>query len=463
MKHASVFVLFLSTFSRVTNVTKSAPSARNFWSSRPPPFRPEFGEIVDNINAPFVELPFDAWKEPNLVIEGTHSKEDLCSLEFMARFGRPLFWTFLESGSDYKAITLAMSKLELRLEGSAQFALQDSTKGKPLSYSELIPLLAARVDLTFESNRDEAVLLEGLLVASSMRTVYSVPQHRQYLRGGYPSEPFLAEAAARAMFEIITEGESKVIEKSIKEIIGKYKNIVPSAVTAWCERGLIDKGIRGELVARMLCTLAHDISILRTLPLDIVANRRVSFSKMIPKWIKRVLKARPSNMAGETLEEAFKDGYVHFTPFVKAEIQDYWNMPKADIVIPMCICRDANPTRWCMTAILIQVKNRVDKQPILIDAQRTFGFFTKSTTKEYNEHPYITITMELEMLTCEQRKAPQPQPQSKAKPVSTVKAKQGSKGKGKEHETAMPATPERNLAPASSFVTRRSQCELSFT
>ncbi|KAG6892469.1 hypothetical protein C0995_003568, partial [Termitomyces sp. Mi166 len=152
-------------------------------------------------------------------------------------------------------------------------------------------------------------------------------------------------------------------------------------------------------------------------------------------------------MAGETLEEAFKDGYVHFTPFVKAAIQDYWNMPKADLVIPVCICRDANPTRWCMTAVFIQVKNRVDEQPILIDAQRTFGFFTKSTTKEYNERPYITIAMELGMLTPEQRKAPQPQPQSKAKPVSTVKGKQGSKGKGKEHETAMPATPERNLAP----------------
>ncbi|KAG6870360.1 hypothetical protein C0995_013536 [Termitomyces sp. Mi166 len=222
MKRAPVFVLFLSTFSRLS---KFAPSARNFWSSRLPPSTSEFGEVVDHINAPFVELPFDAWKEPNLVIEGTHSKEDICSLKFMARFGRPMFWALLETGDNHDAITLAMSKLRLRLEDLPRFPLEDPTKDKPPSYSELIPLLAARVDLTFESNRDEAVLLEGLLVASSMRTVYSVPQHRQYLRGGYPSEPFLAEAAARAMFEIITEGESEVTEKSIKEIIGKYKNI----------------------------------------------------------------------------------------------------------------------------------------------------------------------------------------------------------------------------------------------
>ncbi|KAG6892788.1 hypothetical protein C0995_002409, partial [Termitomyces sp. Mi166 len=187
-------------------------------------------------------------------------------------------------------------------------------------------------------------------------------------------------------------------------------------------------------------------------------------------------------MVGETLEKAFKDGYVHFTQFVNAgdnstitdeaayllftraaAIQGYWNMPKADLVIPVCICPDANPTRWSMTAILIQVKNRVDKQPILIDAQQTFGFFTKSTMKKYNKHPYITIVMELGMLTPQQRKAPQPHPQLKAKQVLMVEGKQGSKGKekqgskgkgkqglkekGKEHETAMPATPKRNLAP----------------
>ncbi|KAG6858150.1 hypothetical protein C0995_002249 [Termitomyces sp. Mi166 len=63
--------------------------------------------------------------------------------------------------------------------------------------------------------------------------------------------------------------------------------------------------------------------------------------------------------------------------------------------------------------------------------------------------------MELGMLTPQQRKAPQPHSQSKAKQASTVEGKQGSKGKGKQrskgkgkqHETAMPATPKRNLAP----------------
>ncbi|KAG6863781.1 hypothetical protein C0993_010383, partial [Termitomyces sp. T159_Od127] len=174
MTDAPVFTLFLSTYSRLS---ESAPIVRNFWSSRPK--SSQSAESDDNLNAPFVELPFDTWKNPILVTEGSHSTEEICSLKFMARFGRPLFWTLLEqseSADEDSAMTYAMSKLQLHVE--------HSTREKPCDYvlNELIPLLAARVDLTFESNRDEAVYLEGLLVASSMRTVYSVPQHRQYLR-----------------------------------------------------------------------------------------------------------------------------------------------------------------------------------------------------------------------------------------------------------------------------------------
>jgi len=48
--------------------------------------------------------------------------------------------------------------------------------------------------LLHESADQEAKLVEG-----HMRVAYSVPKHRQYLRGRTPSEPVLAEAAARIM------------------------------------------------------------------------------------------------------------------------------------------------------------------------------------------------------------------------------------------------------------------------
>ncbi|KNZ71504.1 hypothetical protein J132_09412 [Termitomyces sp. J132] len=450
MMGAPVFALFLSTYSRLSEF---APSSRNFWSGRPLATDPQGSD--DNMNAPFVELPFDAWKESSLVIEGTHSAEEICSLKFMARFGRPLFWTILEntpSADHNETIKYAMSKLELRLEGPNAMP-KDPKADQPPNYpAQLLPALAVRVDLTFESNRDEAVLLEGLLVASSMRTVYSVPKHRQYLRGGYSSEPFVAEAAARAIFQwcyntALGKASDLSPADKIAKITAMYKSSIPPALSVWLDRGLIDKGTRGELVARTLCTLAHDIAILENPDHENVkavigcSISTITFSKMIrvedflralisKEFIDRVLDARSSNLGGKKLRDAFKDGYVHFTQFVKAgdkstitdeavyllflrgaAIQGYGNMVSADLVIPVWIPTNNSqyPDRWSMSAIFIQVKNRVNKQFILIDAQETFQFFTRPQTQTGRKLPYITIAMELGILAAEQKKAPQPE------------------------------------------------------
>ena len=48
----------------------------------------------------------------------------------------------------------------------------------------------------------ESAEREVRLVEVHMRVTYSVPSHRQHLRGGTPSEPVLAEAAARIMSEM---------------------------------------------------------------------------------------------------------------------------------------------------------------------------------------------------------------------------------------------------------------------
>ncbi|KAF8334009.1 uncharacterized protein EI90DRAFT_497595 [Cantharellus anzutake] len=39
----------------------------------------------------------------------------------------------------------------------------------------------------------------GQMAASHIRTVFSIPQHCEYMRSRYPSEPWLAEAAAQEM------------------------------------------------------------------------------------------------------------------------------------------------------------------------------------------------------------------------------------------------------------------------
>ncbi|KAG6898440.1 hypothetical protein C0993_006864, partial [Termitomyces sp. T159_Od127] len=334
----------------------------------------------------------------------------------------------------------------------------------------LIPALALRVDLTFESNRDEAVRLEGLLVASSMRIVYSVPQHRQYLRDGYPSEPFLAEAAARAIFKhcrirALGHRRLKWTKERIDAIIEKYKDVIPSAVSAWLERGLIDKGTREELVARILYTLAHDIAILKNSSFTSLDDD-VSFSRMIPvvdflcaliseEYIESVLHAKPrpgTSGIRQTLKETFQGAFIHLTHFVKAgdkqtmtdeafyllfirgaAIQGDQNMNSADLAFPVWMPRHRSdkPNRWNMTGLWVQIENRVDKAFFHIDVQKTFQFFTSHKSDGHEALPYITIGAQLRVLATEQKST------GKAEEERKTKETQGTKElKGKEKEEA---------------------------
>ena len=114
--------------------------------------------------------------------------------------------------------------------------------------------LGIRPMLEFEPLRESANQ-EAKLVEGHMRVAYSMPKHRQYLRGGAPSEPVLAEAASRRIMNDMT---------SLLHTVGNY-----------LKNGLVSKGERGELVARLLLTLAHD----KCVKLD---RKKAQYSKPIP-------------------------------------------------------------------------------------------------------------------------------------------------------------------------------------
>ncbi|KAF7776473.1 hypothetical protein Agabi119p4_4866 [Agaricus bisporus var. burnettii] len=405
-----VFTLFLSSDFRLSEYSTSA---RNFWSSRL--LSSSSKSCNENLNPPFVELPFDVWKTSSIVTEGSHSADEICSPAFMARFGRPMFWANFEwpYAKDDRIVDLAMWKFELRFE--------DPTRKQRSDYPsyELIPLLAARLDLTFKSDQDEAVYLEQVLVASGMRTVYSVPEHRQYLCGGYPSEPFLTEAASRVMFAYFKH-QTKFVGQDITTIISYYKKNIPEAICNWIWGGLIDEGSRGELVARMFCTLAHDFSILKKLSIDDICF--LSFSQMVPvvdffhaliapELVDKILDARPQNTEGRPLKEVFQDAYIHFTQFVKADnkpvisdeaayllftraaaIRSCGTLADVDLIIPVWIRGEGNPDRWSMTAVFIQVNHcGTARRSIHSDVQEKYTFFSGGNGRR----PYITIAMQL--------------------------------------------------------------------
>lgn len=74
-----------------------------------------------------------------------------------------------------------------------------------------------------------------------MRIAFTAPRHRLYLYSGTPSEPILAEAAARLMDQWRTRID-----------------YTAASLQRYLETGLIEKGLRGELIARVLLTDTYD-------------------------------------------------------------------------------------------------------------------------------------------------------------------------------------------------------------
>jgi len=277
----------------------------------------------------------------------------------------------------------------------------------------IIAAASIRVMFDFEPRREEATILEGRLIQGHMRIAYSVPRHREYFRSGTPSEPVLAEAAAQILNSLDDRGEDSHTFGAISRILSN---------------GLISKGERGELVARLLLTLVHDKCIRAR---SIESRKLAQYSQPIPlltflealvgkEHMEKLKNAIPNNNVtnGQTLEEAFKHAKVNFTHFVKGAdntiISDFaaWaalvrNMGfqcanrqyLIDLLIPILLW-DRELSRWVVSALLIQVKNRLNPRPVTIDIDK-LGFFSNTDAApedqrdEANTRPYITIVMEL--------------------------------------------------------------------
>jgi len=188
-----------------------------------------------------------------------------------------------------------------------------------------IAIVAQRLLLEFKPDITAARTMEEELVASHMRVVYSVPQHGEYMYTGSPTEPILSNAAAILMNRRKTTGDGPF---DALEILSKLFN-----------RGMTLQGDRNELIGRLLDILAID---------NAIKNSRTSFSSpktlfhsspvrvvdylkhfVSQRFLQQVLCSTPMNtgkidptLVGVTLEEMFKDCWVHTSHYVKADDDD---------------------------------------------------------------------------------------------------------------------------------------------
>ncbi|KIY47465.1 hypothetical protein FISHEDRAFT_74576 [Fistulina hepatica ATCC 64428] len=249
-----IFVVFLSTVGSLDAGSLDVGSSDVFGRSVD-----TFSSAREFVSAkhfpPYTALPFDLFAHEDKVQVGRLTLKGISSFRHLMKFGRPL-WHALHKGggSDAKIMTLARGKLTGKVSMEIAFDPHhgDPTNGiwemtaAPLEdtaeeVSRMLALVGARVLLTFNPASETARQQEAELVRNHMRIAFSIPEHREYMMTGAPSEPVLAEAAAIEMYER---------NVSLIQIISKHTS-----------RGLIEKGERGGLVARALLIRAFDFAV----------------------------------------------------------------------------------------------------------------------------------------------------------------------------------------------------------
>ncbi|KAH7920465.1 hypothetical protein BV22DRAFT_1181105, partial [Leucogyrophana mollusca] len=379
-----IFAIFLSTNS---NINQLAPQGSLAKSAR-------MRQHSNTLHAPVTETPFDC--SPAMEIDpGEFKLPDLSKVEFMARFGRPLLWTMLPAGNmsegNISSLIIDFARAKLICHNNIGMPVADMPS---IAKTAILDVLLC---LDFEPSREAAKARQTELVASHMQTAFSMPSDRSYLRSGYPSEPILAEAAARQMDEL--QQQSPGI------------NVMATLLKERFTSGLIDRGLRGELVWRQLVMEAYLRAIRTEQKEHYVFSRGCGLITFIKElftetYTGQILSSVPDNVHSTTnFVDAFKDAQVRFTHFGKmaddtgatspallaAFIQGMaiicWDLQDlVDLVIPNDPLAVSS-----MTGILMQVKLRRNTGPVSKYAvdQKVVGLFTHTEDQDVL-NPYIT-------------------------------------------------------------------------
>ncbi|EMD36058.1 hypothetical protein CERSUDRAFT_96284 [Gelatoporia subvermispora B] len=425
-----IFFIFLSTNS---NIALLAPPKHRSTSNA---VRRHFDSLV----APFTETAFDC--SPNFPLSHTgYTLKRISTVQFMAQFGRPL-WHSLLRGSNaergrakgkQQPVPVAKELLDLarvkliacgdQLHSNNDSGDQDiSDRWSPAVRRALADI---RVSLVYEPSREKTYDELSTLVASHMRTAFTVPGHREYMRSGYPSEPILAEAAAQELYLLKASDRTK------------GPTTLAAIAAEALRHDLCSPGERGEVVGRILLTLAYDAAVERAHRESDSSGGPVNYSAGCPliyfiqelftqEHAEEILTSLPDNVpitgdestqepSRKTFKEAFKNAYVRFThfgrlgddggittlalfaAFLRGQAQmGHPTQAQIDAAIPVVLKID-NICEKNMTVLLISFKRR------LVEGTRaeynicadSLNVFFHSQEPSFTKRPYVALVMEL--------------------------------------------------------------------
>jgi hypothetical protein len=281
-----------------------------------------------------------------------------------------------------------------------------------------LAVLSCRLNLEIDPSLEAGRRIQAQLVERRMATAYSIPSHGEYMHSGYPSEPLLAEAAARRMAKISVHDHD---ENGRGDAMAR--KLLPHL-----RSGLVDKGERGELVARLLLMLTQDKAVevqhARAKELS-NAYGKVLYSSEVPvnDFMKTLLpyaweeirQSTPDNCDGQTFENAFNDAVVRFTHFGRAG-DDYAISSAAacaafirgmafqcrsrqgliGIMVPVLLKRSAKLGEEVMSGIFISITDSgpASRKARVFD-ETEISFFPREEDATLWPRPYIALALEL--------------------------------------------------------------------
>jgi hypothetical protein len=188
--------------------------------------------------------------------------------------------------------------------------------------------LDIRVLIEFDPIRANSRDMQAKLVQSYMRCVFNIPASREFVWSGYPSEPVLSEAAAQLLNS--TDQTKGILHRAPEILEDAFKS------------GFLAKGERGEIVARTLLTVAHDLAVLKNSkplygPRFHRPIRLLDFLKNLVSYElwEKIQNAKPYYAYPEdpTLKVAFANTWMNFSHFVHLGDHESFNLKYASALL----------------------------------------------------------------------------------------------------------------------------------
>ncbi|KAF8340879.1 hypothetical protein F5887DRAFT_1225825 [Amanita rubescens] len=324
-----------------------------------------------SLNVPIIETPFDCY--PKKVPKGQLSLNETTSIDFLARFGRPLYWTLLEKARREDG-SISETNLQAALRLAKLKLLLSHRTDNPTGEGKLAVIDSA-ITLDYEPLQERNRALHDELVMGHARIIFAIPKHREYMRSGYPSEPILAEAANQILHE--WERQYSPFHVVTKTLI-HYSQ-------------LLSKEHMGKTVARSIMSDAYRHAIAKE-----SASDRLNFSAgcsveafvkelFAEKHAEMILKSEPDNVGnGQTFGKTFQSAVVRFTHYItmatnRTSPKQNWAWTDiawatfvrsaaiicpssccgVNVIIPILLQRSGKIDECVMSAILVQIRNDI--------------------------------------------------------------------------------------------------------